>query len=103
MRQLEAFAFDAMRRLDIVESEMGVARDFYEQLQAYFGMPKGELESNVFFELLAQFIDHWTKAMVKKQKEVKSQAAAIMAAAAAKKSRRKSSNQSRRKGRERAT
>jgi len=91
MRQLEAFAFDAMRRLDTVESEMGVARDFYDRCLGYFGMPKGEMDTNIFFDMLYQFFDMWGKSVVKRQREVKSAAAAVIAAAAAKKAAEKAS------------
>ena len=73
MKELEVFAFDAMRRLDTVESEMGVARDFFALAITYVGGIPDEMDSNVFFELLFAFIENWQKSLVKKQKELKEQ------------------------------
>lgn len=83
IKQMEKYADDAMRRLDIVESELGVTRGSYDALLEYFGIAKGEMETAMFFEQFGVFLDHWSKAISRKLKEQKTLAAAQMAEVAA--------------------
>jgi len=57
VKQLEVFAFTAMQSLDSVESQMGVARDFFDRACAYFAIEVGAMDSHEFFENLYVFLD----------------------------------------------
>lgn len=65
---LEAFAFNAMNTLDQVESQMGVARDFFDRACVYFGIETGAMDSHDFFEILFAFLDSLMHLIEKIQK-----------------------------------
>jgi len=75
VKQLEVFAFTAMQSLDTVESQTGVARDFFDRACAYFCIEAGAMDSHEFFETLWVFLDALTtiadKARAQAQKQAK--------------------------------
>jgi len=60
VKQLEVFAFTSMQSLDSVESQSGVARDFFDRACAYFCIEVGAMDSHEFFETLWTFLDALT-------------------------------------------
>ena len=93
VRQLEAFAFAGMRELDQAESELGVARDFFDRALAFLGYAKASVDSNVLFgdvdDLVRIVVAAATAARQKRER------AAREAANAAEKKRREESTASR--------
>jgi hypothetical protein len=65
IKQLEDFAFGAMRDLDQLESSMQVVRDFFGNALEYFGYEREAMTSIEFFEAVCAFMQLWTQAVAK--------------------------------------
>ena len=84
IKQMEGFAFQAMRQLDDLESSMQVVRDFYSNALEYFGYERhAAMTSNEFYESLWAFITMVEQAVSREKKSTEARVRKERAAAGA--------------------
>jgi hypothetical protein len=63
IKSMEKFYLSATKKLDDIEREMRQARDAFDKCLDHFCVPRGSMDANDFFGMLAEFFDCFEKAV----------------------------------------